>query len=137
MLLALELNDRCDRGSAIMFLEEGCLKGLAWHALKVPCLHYALRAHDLAEFAVEAVFGAVRVNVGEMPSAAWADVHLFNRHLVFSRSHPLGEQFGIRVCAEHEVTRRLENSHYADFGITRCCDQRGLRGGLRNFHKHT
>src|SRR6267378_5885201 len=118
MLLALKLDDRCDRGSAIMLLEEGCLKRLAWHAFEVPCLHYALRAHDLAEFAVEAVFCAVRVNVGEVPLAAGADVHLFNGHLVFSGSHPLGEQFGICVCAEHEVTGRLESSHYADFGIT-------------------
>src|SRR6266849_5957321 len=135
MLLSLEFDDRCDRGSAIMFLEEGCLKGLAWHAFEVPCLHYALRAHDLAEFALEAVLGAVRVNVGEAPSAAGADVHLFNGHLVFSGSHPLREEFGVRVCAEHDVTGRLECPHYADFGIIRGCDERGLRGGLRNFHR--
>ena len=98
------------------------MKGLAWHAFEVPCLHNALRAYDFAEFAVEAVFGAVRVAVGEMPSAAGADVHLLNGHLVFSGSHPLREEIGIGVCAEHEVAGRLESSHYADFGIIRGCD---------------
>src|SRR3989442_266488 len=66
MLLALELDDGCVCGAAIVFLEEGCLKGLAWHAFEVPGLHDALRADDLAVFAVEAVFGAVRVDVGEL-----------------------------------------------------------------------
>src|SRR5229473_218218 len=102
MLFALELDDGCDRCSAIMFLEEGCLKGFTWHALEVPCLYYAFWAQDFAEFTVEAVFGAVRVDVGEVPSAAGADVHLFNGHLVFSGSHPLGEELGVCVCTEYE-----------------------------------
>src|SRR5690348_12274551 len=119
MLFAFELDDGRYRCSAIMFLEEGCLKGLAWHPFEVPCLHYALWAHNFAEFAVKAVFGAIRVDVGEVPSAAWADVHLLNGHLVFSGSHPLRNEFGIGVCAEYEVTGRLEGSHYSDFGIIR------------------
>src|SRR6266487_4373552 len=101
MLFALELDDRCDRCSAIMFLEEGCLKGLAWHAFEVPCLHNALRAYDFAQFAVEAVFGTVRLSVGEVPSAAGADVHLHNGHFVFSGYHTLREEIIICVCAEH------------------------------------
>src|SRR2546426_1016435 len=104
MLLALELDDGCDCGAAIVFLEEGCLKGLAWHAFEVPGLHDALRADDLAVFAVEAVFGAVRVDVGELPSASGTDIHLFDGHLVFSGPHPLGKEFGVGVCSEYEMT---------------------------------
>src|SRR5438874_13817148 len=81
MLLAFELDDGCDCGSAIVFLEEGSLKGLAWHAFEVPGLHDALREHDLAEFTVETVFGTVRVDVGEVPSAARADFHPLDGHL--------------------------------------------------------
>src|SRR6476661_8620558 len=114
MLLALKLHDGSDSGSAIMFLEEGCLKGLAWHAFEVPGLHYALGAHDLAEFAVEAVFGAIRVDVGEVPSAPRADVHLLDRHPVFSGAHPLGKEFGVGVRAEDEVAGRLERPDYVD-----------------------
>src|SRR6267378_1553891 len=97
MLLAFEFDDGFDCGSAVVFFEEGCLKGFAWHSFEIPSLHYALWAHDLAEFAVEAVLGAVRVDVSEVPSAAGADVHLLNGHLVFSRPHPLREELRIYV----------------------------------------
>jgi len=122
MLLAFELDDGCDSGSAILFLEESCLKGLARHAFKVPGLHNALGAHNFAEFAVETVLGTICVDVGEVPSAARANVHLFNVHLVFSGSHPLGEEFWIDVCLEHEVTGRLESPYNVDLGIIRGCD---------------
>src|SRR5712664_3880377 len=126
MLLALELDDGFDCGSAIMFLEEGCLKGLAWHAFEVPGLHDALWADDFAEFAVEAVLGAVCIGVGEVPSAAWADVHLLDGHLVFSGPHPLGNEFWISVCTEHGVAGRLEGPYYSDLGIVRSCDYGGF-----------
>src|SRR2546426_11372833 len=103
MLLALELDDGCDCGSAIVFLEEGRLKGLAWHAFEVPGLHDTLRAHDLSEFTVEPVFGPVRIDVGEVPSAAGADVHLFDCHLVFSRPHPVSKELRICICPEDGV----------------------------------
>src|SRR5438309_11826426 len=130
MLLALELDDRCDRGSTVMFFEEGCLKGLAWHAFEVPGLHYALGAHDLAEFAVEAVFGAIRVDVSEVPSTAGADIHLLDRHLVFSGAHPLGREFCVGVCPEDEVAGRLERPDYVDLSIARGCYDCRLRRGL-------
>src|SRR5437879_11089787 len=130
MPLALELDGRRDSGSPIMFLEYGCLKGLAWHAFEVPGLHYALGAHDLAEFTVEAVFGAIRVDVSEVPSAAGADLHLLDRHLVFSGAHPLGEEFGVSVCPEDEVAGSLERPDYVDLSIARGCDHSGLCRGL-------
>src|SRR5207245_5498891 len=114
MLLALELYDGCDCGSAVVFLEEGCLNGFARHAFEVPSLHYALGAHDLAEFAVEAVFSAVGVDVQEAPSAAGADVHLLDFHLVFPWPHPLGKEFGVGICAEYEVAGRVERPLYPD-----------------------
>src|SRR5713226_3608038 len=103
MLLALKLDDGCDCSSAVVFLEEGCLKGFAWHAFEVPGLYDALRALDFAEFAMEAILGAVRVDVGEVPSAAGADVHLLNGHLVFSRPHPLRKELRIYVRLENSV----------------------------------
>ncbi len=134
MLLALELDDGCDCGSAIVFLEEGCLKGLAWHAFEVPGLDDALRAHDFAKFAVEAVLGSVRVDVGEVPSAAGADVHLLDGHLVFSRSHPVDEELGVGVCTEHCFAGRVETAFDSDLGIVRCGDYCGSRGRLGGFH---
>src|SRR2546426_10472110 len=122
MLLAVELADRCACGSAIVFLEEGGLKGVAWHAFEVPGLHDALGAHDLAEFPVETVFGAVRVDVGEVPSAARADVHPLDGHLVFSRPHPLSKELRICICPEHGVTGRVESALHSDFRIVWCCD---------------
>src|SRR5438093_2901305 len=130
MLLALELDDGCDCGSAIVFLEEGGLKGLAWHAFEVPCLHDALRANDLSEFTVETVFGPVRVDVGEVPSTAGANVHLFDGHLVFSWPHPLSKELWICICPEHGVAGRVESAFYSDFRIVWCCDQGAFRGSL-------
>src|SRR6266516_7283397 len=122
MLLAFELDDGCDCGSVILFLEEGCLKGLAWHAFEVPGLHYALWVHDFAEFAVEPVFCSVGIDVSEVPSAAGADVHLFDYHLVFSRPQPLSEELRVCICPEHGVAGRVESAFYSDFRIVRCCD---------------
>src|SRR5712692_6637895 len=122
MLFPLELDDGCDCCSAVVFLEEGCLKGLTWHALEVPGLHYAFRADDFAEFAVEAVSGAIRVYVGEVPSTAGVDIHLLDCHLVFSGSHPPGKELWISVCTEHDVARRVESAFYSDLRIIRSCD---------------
>src|SRR5437870_4227493 len=134
MLLALELDDGCNCCSAIVLMEEGGLKGLAWHAFEVPGLYDALGRHDFPEFAVEAVLGAVRVDVGEVPSAAGADVHLFDRHLVFSRSHPVDEELRVRVCPEHCFAGCVETTFYSDFSIVRCRDYGGVRGRLGGFH---
>src|SRR5712692_11666816 len=120
MLLALKLDNGSNSGEAITFFEQGCLKGLARHAFEVPGLYDALRAHDFAEFAVEAVLGAVRVDVGEVPSAAGADVHLLNGHLVFSRPHPLREELRIYVRLENSVARRVKSAYYSNFRIVRC-----------------
>jgi len=130
MLFPLELDDGCHRGATVVFLEEGCLKGLAWHAFEIPRLHNTLWAYDFAEFAVEAVFGAVRVYVGEAPSAAWADVQLLDGHLVFSGPHPLGDEFWISVSTEYGVAGRVEGPYYSDLGIVRSCDYGGFRDRL-------
>src|SRR6266571_2428286 len=130
MLLALELDDRCDRGAAVVFLEEGCLKGLARHSFEIPSLHNALGADDFAEFAVEAVFCAIRVDVGEVPSAAGTNIHLLDGHLVFSGAHPLGNEFWIGVCTEHGVAGGVKGPYYSDLGIVRSCDNGGFHGGL-------
>ena len=122
MLLALELDDGCDCGAAIMFMEKGCLKRFAWHSFEIPSLHNALWAHDLAEFAVETVLGAVSVDMSKVPSAAGVDIHLLDCHLVFSGSHPLGKELWIGVCAEHDVSGRLESAFYSDLRIIRSCD---------------
>src|SRR2546427_11333785 len=106
MLLALELDDGCDCGSAIVFLEEGSLKGLAWHAFEVPGLNDALRANDLAEFTVETVFGPVRVDVGEGQSADRADVYPPDGHLVFSPPHPFIKELAVCLCRRHVGTAR-------------------------------
>src|SRR6266705_3892981 len=134
MLLALELDDGFDRGTAIMFLEKSCLKGLTQHAFEVPSLNDALRADDLAEFGVEAVFGPVSVDVGEVPSAAGADIHLFDGHLVFSGPHPLGEELWVGICAEHDVAWRVESAFYSDLRIVRGSDYCRFRGRLCGFH---
>src|SRR6267143_1342105 len=136
MLLVFELDDRFDGRSAVVFFEEGCLMGLAWHAFEVPGLYDALWAHYFAEFAVEAVLGAVRVDVGEVPLAAGADVHLLDGHLVFSRSHPVDEQLRVRVCTEHCFAGRVETAFYSDFGMVGCRDYGGFRGKLGRFHDH-
>src|SRR5712692_6646828 len=130
MLLALKLDNGSNSGEAITFFEQGCLKGLARHAFEVPGLYDALRAHDFAEFAVEAVFGAVRVDVGEVPSAARADVHLLDGHPVLPGSHPLCKELWIGVCAEHGVAGCVEGAFYSDFRIVRGSDQGGFRDRL-------
>src|SRR6267143_5269435 len=127
MLLVFELDDRFDGRSAVVFFEEDCLKGFAWHSFEIPSLHYALWAHDFAEFAVEAVLGAVRIDVSEVPSAAGADVHLFDGHFVLSWAHPLGYEFGVGVCAENEVTGRVEQSLYPDFCVVGGCNHSSFR----------
>src|SRR6266511_1860002 len=128
MLLAFELDDGCDCCSAVVFLEEGCLKGLAWHPFKIPGLHYALGAQDLAEFAVEAVFGAVRVDMGEVPLAAGADIHLLDCQLVFSEAHPVDKELGVGVCSEHRLPWSVKRAFYSDFRIVRCRDYGRFRG---------
>jgi hypothetical protein len=35
--------------------------------------------------------------VSEVPFATLSDVHLFDCHLVFSRSHPVDEELGVRM----------------------------------------
>src|SRR5205807_10059194 len=130
ILLALKFHDGSDSGSAILFLEEGCLKGLARHPLKVPSLHYALRAHNFTEFTVETILGSIGVYVGEVPSTTRADVHLFDCHLVFSGFHPLEEALWIGLCLEDEVAGRLESPNYVDLSIVRGRDQGGFRGRL-------
>src|SRR6266700_79713 len=127
MFLALELDDGCDRCPAIMFFEEGCLKGLAWHAFEVPGLHYALWAYDLAEFAVEAVFRPVCIDMEEAPSTVGADIHLLDSHLVFSRPHPLSNEFWISVCTKHGVARRVEGPYDSDLSIVRSRYYGGFR----------
>src|SRR5437870_12803787 len=102
MLLALELDDRCDCGSAIVFLEEGSLKGLAWHAFEAPGLHDALRAHDLAEFTAETVFGTFSVEVGEVPLAARSAVHPLAGHLVLSLPDRFSIEFRSCIFSEHQ-----------------------------------
>src|SRR5207245_10275599 len=114
MLLALELDDGCDCGAAIMFMEKGCLKRFAWHSFEIPSLHNALWAHDLAEFAVETVLGAVSVDMSEVPSAAGVDIHLLGCHLVVSGSDPLGKELWIVVCAEHVVSGRRVSASYSN-----------------------
>ena len=134
MLFAFELDDRFDRSSAIVFLEEGCLKGLAWHAFEVPGLYNALWAQYFAEFAIEAVLGTVGVYVGEVPSATGAHVHLFDGHFVFSGTHPMDEELGVRVGTEHCFARRIETAFYSDFSVIRCRDYRGFCDRLGGFH---
>src|SRR3989442_2213354 len=133
MLLAFELDDGCDCGSTIMFLEKSCLKRFAWHSFEIPGLYNAFWAHDLAEFPVETVFGAVSVDVGEVPSAARVDIHLFDCHLVFSRPHPLGKELWIRICVEHGVAWRVESAFHSNFRIVRCFDYGGVLCGLFRF----
>src|SRR5207245_11008691 len=108
MLLALELDDGCDCGAAIMFMEKGCLKRFAWHSFEIPSLHNARWAHYLAEFAVETVLGAVCVDMSKVPSAAGGDIDLLDSHLVFSGSHPRGQELGIGRCAVTVSSGRLD-----------------------------
>src|SRR2546426_4393489 len=68
-----------------------------------------------------AVF-CLKKKMGEVPSAARADVHPLDGHLVFSRPHPLSKELRICICPEHGVTGRVESALHSDFRIVWCCD---------------